>query len=312
MKIIRKLSEKLPASAITIGKLDCLHLAHQKLIKKLVDDAQEKKLASVIISFYPHPNNYFAQKYNTNKDNNYVNIIDFQQRIAILRKFKVNYLILLHFNEEMAKLEAHDFIQNILIKKCNMKHIVIGDDFKFGYKREGDKNLLRKLANNYSYSYHEMPSYFLHNTRVSSSNIRLILAKNNIELVNSLLNRTWSIRGRVCKGSGRGSKLLSIPTANLNLTNYPCSGVFIVTISYDKYENLPAVANWGTRPTFDNNVKKILEIHLLNHNHNLYNKILQVNFLKNIRNEKKFSSLDELKTQITKDIQIAREFFYVS
>ena len=292
---------------LAIGNFDGIHIGHQKVIKKLVDISNKNNVESAIMSFSPHPRQFFTNKYNN------FNIISNSLKNILLDQLGVTHLILLEFNKYTASLSAKDFIEKILIKNLMINSLVVGYDFKFGKDRKGTVNLLKEKSLKYNYKLHVLkPEKLKKSSEIfSSSLIRKNIQEGNFKKVNSCLGRNWVINGIVITGDKKARKM-NFPTANIipnhDIVN-PKLGVYAVKVKFrGKYH--VGIANFGKRPTVDGN-KLLLEVHLFDFNSNLYGKDLTVEFLTFIRDEKKFDNFDILTKQIQQDIEIAKKYHRV-
>ena len=292
-----------PNINLTIGNFDGVHVAHQKIIHKLVEQSKKFKADSAILCFAPHPRQYFTNNYND------FNIINENLKINLFNQLKVNHYIALKFDSQLASLSAHDFIHNIICKKLKTNYLTVGYDFKFGKNRQGDVDLLQKMSLKYGYKLSIVDQVINPNNLeiYSSSLIRTNIKMGNFEKVSLLLGRNWEIQGKVVYGDKRARKF-NFPTANIIPPNLirPKKGVYIIQAKYD-LNYFKGIANFGERPTVDG-TKLLLEVHLFDFNQNIYGKDLTVEFLTFIRDEIKFSNFDQLTEQIQKDIQIAKNY----
>ena len=286
---------------ILIGNFDGLHLGHQKLFELAKNFKKKYSLKIGVLTFEPMPKMYF--------DRNIKNfrISNKKQKIDLLKKFKVDFVIIKKFNKNFSKIKSIDFIKKILKKKLKAKFIFVSNNFRFGNKREGDVKELIKYEKRFHYKIIKPKPLIKKRKTVSSSLIRSYLQKGKLEEVNKLLNRKWSIEGRVQRGKQLGKKI-GFPTANIDIKDYvlACPGVYAVRVKMKNIsKTIKGIANLGYRPTF-NEKKILLEVHLFNFYGNLYNKELTVEFLKFIRKEKKFKNVDQLKKQIKNDLLVAK------
>ena len=295
-------SLNIPNINLAIGNFDGIHLGHQKIIKELINNSKENKLQSAILSFRPHPRQFFSDHYEN------FNIISENSKISFLDKLGLDYFFSLKFDHSIASLEPHKFIKEILINQLKIKNLIVGFNFKFGKNRLGDVNLLQDQSGN-SFNIKVIHPVKSNTTSevFSSSLIRQNIQAGNFEKVNTWLGRNWSMSGTVVVGNKRAGKI-NFPTANLIPSNLirPKKGVYAVRI---KIENniFNGIANFGNRPTVDG-TKLLLEVHLFDFDKNIYGKDLTVEFLTFIRDEKKFENFDFLTKQIHKDIQIAKDY----
>ena len=288
-------------SIILIGNFDGLHLGHQKLFQLAQSYKKKYNLKIGVVNFDPMPKMFFNKKLKNFRLSN----ID--QKIKLLSNLKVDFLVTKKFDKKFSKTKALNFINQILNKKLNSKFIFVSNNFRFGNKREGDVNLLIKNEKLFNYKVVKPEPLIKGKRIVSSSLIRNLLKNGFLDKANKLLNRNWTIQGIVKEGRKVGKKI-GFPTCNIDIKDYiiPKPGVYAVKVlrkNSTKY--LKGIANLGYRPTF-NQKKILLEVHLFNFSGNLYNKLLSVEFLKFIRKEKKFKNADQLKVQIKKDLNIAK------
>ena len=286
---------------LAIGNFDGLHLGHQKIIDELIKNSKIKNCTSAILSFKPHPRQFFSKKYYN------FQIISEEEKIYLLNKQGIDHYFSLRFDKKVASLSPKDFITKILIKKLNLKHLVVGYDFKFGKDRKGNASLLKEQSNILGFDINIIqPIKSMNNSDVySSSKIREFIKDGDMEKANIFLGRKWSIQGTVIEGDKRAGAL-NFPTANIVPGEYihPKKGVYAIRARYiDKL--FDGIANFGDRPTVDGK-KLLLEAHLFNFNQNIYGKELTVEFLAFIRGEKKFDNFDLLTKQIQKDIQLVK------
>ena len=289
-------------SIILIGNFDGLHSGHQKLFSLARKYKKKYSLKIGVLTFEPMPKMYF----NKNKIN--FRISNNKQKIDLLNKLDVDFVIIKKFNKEFSKIKSIDFIKNILKKKIKAKFIFVSNNFRFGNKREGDVKQLIKYENECNYRIIKPKPLLIKKKIVSSSLIRNYLQRGKLDESNKLLNRKWSIQGKVQKGKQLGKKI-GFPTANIDIKNYvlACPGVYAVRVKIaNKEKFIDGIANLGYRPTF-NGKKILLEVHLFNFSGNLYNMDLTVEFKSFIRKEKKFKNVDQLKKQIKIDLLIAKK-----
>ena len=289
-------------SIVLIGNFDGLHLGHQKLFQLAQSYKKKYNLKIGVVNFDPMPKMFFNKKLKNFRLSN----ID--QKIKLLSSLKVDYVITKKFNKKFSKTKALIFISQILYKKLNPKFIFVSNNFRFGNKREGNVDLLKKYEQLFNYKVVKPEPLIKNKKIVSSSLIRNLLEKGLLNKANNLLKRNWAIQGVVQKGRQVGKKV-GFPTCNIDIADYVLAkpGVYAVRVlkkNSNKY--LKGIANLGYRPTF-NQKKILLEVHLFNFSGNLYNKLLSVEFLKFIRAEKKFKNVKHLRTQIKKDLNIAKK-----
>ena len=294
-------SPNIPSINLAIGNFDGIHIGHQKIIQKLVNESKKMNVQSAILDFDPHPRQFFTKNYDG------FNVINEKTKIELLEQLNVDYYITMEFNSALASLSAHEFIENILSKKLNINNLTVGYDFKFGKNRQGDVDLLEQLSSKYNYNISIIEPVLdpLTSEIYSSSLVRKNIKDGNFERVSSLLGRNWIMQGTVIRGNQKASKI-NFPTANIIPSNLikPKKGVYVVKVQYiNKYIN--GIANFGVRPTIDGK-KLLLEVNLFDFNQDIYGKELTVEFLTFIRDEKKFDNFTLLTEQIQKDIQLAK------
>jgi riboflavin kinase/FMN adenylyltransferase len=294
VKIIRNTNlEQLPC-VVTIGNFDGVHLGHQALLTEVKKRAHDLKLESAVITFEPNPKDYFSQ----NKPQ--TRISSLREKIELFNEIKIDRVHIIKFNQEFSKVTANEFI-SVLIKQLKVKEIVVGEDFCFGRGREGG---IKQLSAS-SMKLNIKNKILMDGKRISSTLIRNLLANDKLDQANKYIGRPYSISGKVVHGEKRGRKI-GFPTANIHMRHNrpPLKGVFAV-----KFQNHFGVANLGIRPSIKGEKKLQLEVHLLNFSSDLYGQHVSVIFLKKLRDEKKFKSLDELKEQIKLDVIKAKLFF---
>ena len=294
MKIIRNTNlEQLPC-VVTIGNFDGVHLGHQALLTEVKKRAHDLKLESAVITFEPNPKDYFSQ----NKPQ--TRISSLREKIELFNEIKIDRVHIIKFNQEFSKVTANEFI-SVLIKQLKVKEIVVGEDFCFGSGREGG---IKQLSAS-SMKLNIKNKILMDGKRISSTLIRNLLANDKLDEANKYIGRPYSISGKVVHGEKRGRKI-GFPTANIHMRHNrpPLKGVFAV-----KFQNHFGVANLGIRPSIKGEKKLQLEVHLLNFSSDLYGQHVSVIFLKKLRDEKKFKSLEELKEQIKLDVIKAKLFF---
>ena len=289
-------------SIILIGNFDGLHLGHQRLFNLARRYKKKYSLKVGVLTFEPVPKMYFNQNIKNFRISNQT------QKINLLAKFDVDFVIVKKFGKQFSKTKSIDFIKKLLVKKLNPKFIFVSNNFKFGNKREGDVKQLIRYEKISGYTIVKPKPLLDKKKIISSTLIRTYLQKGYLLKANKLLNRNWSIQGRVQKGKQLGNKI-GFPTANIDIKDsvLACTGVYAVKVKIEKsLKYIKGIANLGYRPTF-NGKKILLEVHLFNFSRNIYNKYLTVEFLKFIRKEKKFKGANQLKKQIMNDLLIAKK-----
>ena len=293
------LNHKHHKGVIAIGNFDGIHLGHQKVISEAKKKAKKNKLPFGIMTFEPVPVMFFNSKIKNHRINS------IEQKKFQLKKLKIDFLIIVKFNKSFSSLTAEQFIKKIIKNKTKCNFLYVSKNFKFGYKRQGTINTLKKYEKLYNFKSLITKPYKKNKKIISSTLIREKIASGKIQEANSLLNREWKIKGKVIKGKKRGRKM-GFPTCNINLHDYiiPRLGVYAVKVKGPNF-NKKGIANIGYRPTFDGN-NLLLETNIFGINKNLYNKEISVSFRSFIRPEKKFKDLEHLKKQIKIDIKKAK------
>ena len=294
------LNKKHQNGVIAIGNFDGLHLGHQKVISEARQKAKKFKLPVGVITFEPVPVMFFSKK---SKDHR---INSLQQKKTQLKNLNLDFLIIIKFNKKFSSLSPEQFISKIIYKKTKCKYLYVSKNFKFGFKRRGNIQTLKKFEKRFNYKNIITTPYKKDKKTISSSFIRKKIRAGKIEEINKLLNRYWCVEGKVIKGKKRGRKI-GFPTCNMSLNDYtiPKLGVYAVKVNYRNLRK-KGIANIGYRPTF-NGQSLLLETNIFGINKNLYNKVISVSFEKFIRPERKFKNFEYLKKQIKLDIKQAKK-----
>ncbi len=303
MWLTSDLDKSLTPTQVALGNFDGVHIGHKQVIKPVLNDEKIYGYGSVI-SFNPHPKEFF-----TGQPRKLLTPIE--EKVQQLKNLGVKQLILLPFDRELARLSPEDFVQKILVEKLKVQKISVGEDFCFGKQRTGTAKYLQAIAGEYNIDVSIIPLQTLEGERISSSHIRQALQHGNMEKANKLLGRSYSLTGKVIYGNKLG-RTIGFPTANLEISAHkflPKMGVYAVNvhIGNDRIKSCPGVMNIGIRPTIDGS-NCTIEVHLFNWNDNLYGETLTVSIEYFLRSEQKFSSLDELKSQISKDCEQAKRY----
>lgn len=289
--------------ALTIGNFDGVHLGHRKILQILKQKANEYNIPSILMVFEPHPREYFAR---INNAEMLYRLTPLRDKLRLLEKTGlIDGVVVLRFNQEFSLLSATDFVQKILLEKLNVKYLLVGDDFRFGSGRSGDFDF---LSQHKELIVERMSSVEITGSRASSTSVRKALQLGNLNEVKNLLGEAYSLSGRVMHGKKLG-RTIGCPTANIYLPHhrYPLNGVFVVDIAGD-FGIKHGVANFGFNPTVSEEKRQYLEVHIFDFNQNIYGQRLEVAFLEKLRDEKKFSSIEELKYQINQDMMIAKQW----
>ena len=297
-----KINKNHKNSILLIGNFDGLHVGHQKLFKEAQSFKKKYNLELGVLTFNPIPKMFFNKKIKNYR------ISSFNQKVEYFKEFNIDFIVNKNFNKKFSKINCDSFIKNILYKNLKPKYIFVSNNFKFGYRREGDVKLLKKYQVDCRYKLINPKPLKKNNKIISSTLIRKLLQIGNLDIANRLLKRKWSIEGTVEKGRKMGKKI-GFPTCNIDIKNYIIAkpGVYAVRAKiYNRRKNYKGIANLGYRPTF-NQKKILLEVNLFNFSGNLYNKKLSVEFYKFIRGEKKFNGVDDLRNQIKQDLLNAKK-----
>ena len=288
---------------LAIGNFDGFHKGHISILDSLKKIAYQNNFPTAIMSFSPHPREYFE-----NKNENF-NIYTKSEKINFLKEYDINIYIEFTFDKNLAELSADQFVEEILINKLNIKNVIVGKDFKFGKNRSGNFQILENYSKENNFNVHLVESVMLSDgsSKFSSSIIRENIKNAEMEKVNFALGRPWHIHGTVIEGDKKARKI-NFPTANIIPGKHilPRKGVYCVEVCIDNEKYL-GVSNFGKRPTVDGS-KVLLETHIFNFNKEIYGNELTVRFLTFIRPEQKFANFDELAKQIKKDIETAKRF----
>jgi riboflavin kinase/FMN adenylyltransferase len=306
MQLIRglhNLTQPLPPSAVTIGNFDGIHLGHQQVLMQLKNIADKSTLCSTVIIFEPQPIEFFAP------DKAPKRLARFREKIAYLKSQKIDYLLCLKFDHQFSELSAEQFVQDLLVKRLSTRHLVIGDDFRFGKKRSGDFESLQRYGKQYGFDVDNTETLLFDGIRVSSTRIRESIQNDDFTLATTLLGRPYALSGKVTHGQKLGRQL-GFPTINIKMGSKTLivKGIFAVMVKGIDNRVLRGVASLGTRPTV-NGVDSILEVYILDFDQDVYGYSVEVDFLHKIRDEKKFDSLEELTVNIEQDIVLAKQYF---
>jgi len=305
MKIIKGLEntpEFRTKTAVAIGNFDGVHLGHKKILETLVSEATKNDLTSLVMTFSPHPKKVVGKE-------PIPMIQSLEQRLESIRQFNVRAALILHFDRQLANRTAQYFIRHLVLEPLNAAEIIVGENFCFGKNRQGCNRTLHRLAQANGFRVHIIPPVTIAETRVSSSLIREFLQKGQIEKANHLLGRPYEIEGTVIQGQSRG-KNLGFPTANIQTANEIMPGGVFVSNTVINSQAFMSLTNIGQCPTFDQKGNQV-ETYLMNFSSDIYGQPIKVQFLKKIRDEKKFSSPLELTRQIQKDLAFAEKYFEI-
>lgn len=293
----------LPPVALTVGNFDGVHRGHQAMLERLTGEARRRRLASCVLTFEPHPREFFAPQAAPTR------LTSLREKCELIAERGLERVHVQRFTPDFAALSPEAFVEHTLARRLNARWLLVGEDFRFGAKRAGDLAALKRLAARQGFEVTVMPVVAHAGARVSSSAVRAALAMGDLASAEALLGRPYSISGRVVHGRKLGREL-GFATANVQLKHNrpPLTGIYAVKVHGAAGEILPAVASLGVRPTITASGRAVLEVHLFEFSGDLYRKHLRVEFLKKIRDEEKYSDLDALKAQIGRDCEAARRF----
>ncbi|HEX8377598.1 MAG TPA: bifunctional riboflavin kinase/FAD synthetase [Pedobacter sp.] len=312
MKVYNHLDEfnKINNAVVTIGTFDGVHVGHRKIISRLTEVAKQTNGESVILTFFPHPRMIINPE-----DVNLKLITTINEKAKLLEQLGVDHLIITPFTRDFSNLSAETYIQKVLVETIGTKKIIIGYDHHFGKDREGNLDQLQQFAPFYGYEVEEIPEQDIHDIAVSSTQVRQALKKGNVQTANDFLGYSFSLFGQVIKGDQIG-RTLGFPTANLLIEEayklIPCDGIYAVRIklhSDSQISNLKSqvykgMAYIGNRPTI-NGMSRNIEVNIFDFNQDIYRQYLTMEFIHFIRNDIRFTNIEDLKIQITKDKQAA-------
>ncbi len=306
MQVIRGI-EKLEAenTVITIGNFDGVHIGHQKIFEFVKKKARQINGKSVVVTFHPHPIKVLFKEHPLKL------ITTTEDKLKLIEKCGIDITVLIPFTPTFAQIEAEDFVKDILVDKFNAKWVIVGYDYKFGKGRKGDRDLLKRLGEIYGFKVKVLKAYKRKGKILSSTAVRNALKEGDIREANLFLGRAYHLDGEVIKGFGRGSSILGYPTANISPLQeiIPKEGVYAVKVTIPYLgKTFKGVANIGKNPTFGNGSQSY-EVHILEFKENLLGKRIRVHFISRIRDERKFSSPEELKKSIAQDIEEAKKIF---
>lgn len=303
MQLVRGLHNLRPqhrGCAATIGNFDGVHRGHQAILARLRERARELGVPSCVVIFEPQPREYFSPQTAPAR------LARLRDKVQLLAEEQVDLVLCLAFNKRLSKLSASEFVDTILIDGLGVKHLEVGDDFRFGCDRVGDFDFLTQVGSLQGFTVEAAQTVEMDGLRVSSTQVRKALAAADFERAEQLLGRPFCIEGRVLHGQ-KLARQLGWPTANVQLKRrrVPLTGVYLVSVDIDG-KTWPGVANIGVRPTVAGDGSAHLEVHLLDFAGDLYGRHLTVAFHHKLRDEQRFASLEALKSAIDADVAAAR------
>jgi riboflavin kinase / FMN adenylyltransferase len=298
-------------TALAIGNFDGVHRGHQALIDALKAHAQPRNLACAVMTFEPHPREYFAARAGK-PENAPLRVSTLRDRLEALAQHGVSITFLLRFADALAGMSAEDFVHKLLVNTCRARFVMVGEDFRFGAKRTGDVALLKAMGAQFGFTVATLSDVKEDGQRISSTMVRTALAQGNLSQTAELLGRPYSISGRVIHGAKLG-RTLNFPTLNLRVPfmNPAARGVFAVQVHGLGAKPIPGVASLGLRPTVDETTQRkqggwLLETFLFDWAGDAYGKLVRVELVKKLRDEEKFSDMDTLKHAMNQDAAQAR------
>src|SRR2546421_1973175 len=290
-------------TVVTLGVFDGLHIGHQLIMKTVVDRARAIGAVPTVITFEPHPRAVL------HPESAPPLLQTFDQKIEALGGLGIEQTIVIHFDKAFSQIRAEEFLREVIVDRLQAKEVYLGRGFAFGHNREGHIDLLRKVSSQLGFIADEVPEVQIHGERVSSSRIRELILDGQINSARRMLGRPYGVQGKVVRGDARGQKL-GFPTANIDPQNrvIPQRGVYVTEILIDGQWR-QSVTNVGVRPTFGDATQSSIETHVLCWSDDLYERTVRVRFLHRLRDERKFISVDELKSQIERDVARAEDYF---
>lgn len=292
---------------LTIGNFDGVHLGHQQLLKKLLKKSTEFNLPAYVMTFEPQANEFFSSPENTPP-----RIYKFREKILALAACGIENIICLRFNNKLASIPAEQFIESLLLDQLKVRYLIVGDDFHFGYKRQGNIQLLQQYIKKNVFEVEVANTFEFNESRLSSTRIRESLKQGDLITAAKKLGRSYRMSGRVAHGNKLGRKL-GFPTANIFLHRkaVPLNGIFAVKVYGLGMHPVYGAANIGTRPAVGG-TRSLLEVHLLDFNQNIYGKHIEVEFVHKFRDEEHYPTLELLTRQIAIDVENTRNYFAIN
>lgn len=300
-------AEHMHGRAIAIGSFDGLHLGHQALLQTILSLAKDRGLSSCVLSFHPHPRQFFQPEHAPAR------LLPLRDKFRQLAGLGINETVLLQFNHALAKTSAEAFILNILVKTLSCRHVVVGEDFRFGEARKGNIALLKSMGENLGFEVSAISDVRVDSQRVSSSRLREALTQGDLQTSHGLLGKPYVLTGRVRHGQKIG-RTLGFPTLNLSMPhNLAARGIFAVEVKGldDSKKSFPGVASLGRRPTVEDNGRMLLEVYVFDWQGQVYGRHLEVTLRQFIRPEVRFDSLEEMQNQMRDDLRKAKAFFHL-
>ena len=300
IKDINNIEKITSNNCISIGNFDGMHKGHIELVKETVRIAKENNLVPTVLTFDQMPEEYF-------KTNDFFRLMEMSDKYKVFEKLGVEQVLVIPFDKNFSEINEIIFIKEILIEKLSLKYLIVGKDFKFGYKRMGNIELLQKYSELGGYNLLSLDLVKISSDKISSRDIRILIKNGKIKEANQLLAVPFSLSGKVIHGEKRGRRL-GYPTANIEIyKSYPINGIFLVNILFED-KKLFGLASWGNKPTFSG-IDHVLEVNILDFSGDLYGQKLNVQFVRKIRDQETFTNKDELIIAMKEDERISRKFF---
>ncbi|MBX9586574.1 MAG: bifunctional riboflavin kinase/FAD synthetase [Gammaproteobacteria bacterium] len=303
MELIRgwhNVREKHRGCVLTLGNFDGVHKGHQALLQRLLQVSQKNNSPSLVMIFEPQPNEFFY------RDKKIGRLMRLREKVKALHEISVDRVLVGKFNNAFAHITAENFVAEYLVGKLGVKHIIVGDDLRFGFERRGDFNLLVALGEQYGFTVEKMPTFEIGNERTSSTLIRQALIEGDMGRARKLLGHGYAFSGRVAHGDKIG-RTIGFPTANIHLHRLctPVEGVFAVLVTGLGPHPIKGAANVGSRPTVGGK-KIVLEVYLFDFNEDIYGRHVEVEFVQKIREEETYETIEAMQVQIEKDVEKAK------
>ena len=292
-------------TVVTFGVFDGIHVGHQAVINTLLQRATQDKLMSVLVGFYPHPLAFLAPERCPPV------LTPLSKRVEVLQQFRIDKIIMLSFDAQIASMSPEFFVERVLLEKCRARHVVVGYACQFGKDRAGNAERLAELSREYPFNVSIVPPTEINGAPVHSTRIREALARGDLKCSSQLLGRLYSLMGNVVRGDGRG-RTIGFPTANIDFQNQVCppNGVYAIRAKLEE-RLLDGVLNVGTRPTFNGRDVQV-EGHFFNFDEMIYDEPVEIFFVEKIRSERKFPNPELLIQQIQRDIANAVDILSAS
>jgi len=296
---------KINNPVLTVGTFDGVHLGHRKILKTLVEHAKAINGEAVVFTLYPHPRKVLFPE-----TNNLFFLNTIEDKAKLLEEIGIKHFVVYPFTKDFASFSSCYFIEKILYNQLNIKQLIVGYDHHFGKDKQGDFEILKKCTSKFNIEIFKVNAFEQDGVTISSTKIRNELLYGNVELANKYLNYKYSIQGKIISGNKIGRKI-GFPTANIEVDKsklVPANGVYAVEVFISDFQ-YKGMLNIGTRPTIDNNSEKNIEVHIFDFQGNVYGCVLKINFLKFIRNEKKFNNIEDLRLQLIEDKRVVEDIF---